>query len=1550
MNKILKSITALILTVGIVLPSVCFNVVHAASIDGWNITLMGGVDADVYVDSEETYSGNGAMRVDIRTPAVGNVYVDITQEVPVEAGKKYYAGVKAKASNATSGNLMVDWGKRYSMTQFGGNYDWTNFQFLYQPQETKNVSLRFVGEGKGTFWMDEFFFIDIETGINLLKNTSFDSGDGTAGVADGAISDENLSNDEIYNRIITSDSFSEDDINRVAGGFKYIPVYPAENIVIDGELSDWDNYEAIEMPTLSNQYQVYMNDGRLMDVKAKCKFSYDDKYLYMSIEAEDDIYHYIYGSGQYWAGDSLQLAISTMNENYGSEIGLAVDPDTGTLDVWGLGNTITPVMAKGSHNDTKTVYEFAYPWDAKFTGLPEQIKFDILVNDNDGDGRRYCAELAPGISEGKLNARFPVLEFVEGEKEWYGWIQATAGTDILTDTEYDFDCYIVNNGDESKKVKITNEMTGDTQTVELNAHSGVRRVIKASFTEEGKFSVGVTMECDGIKSESSINLNVAKPTATIEQTEDAIKNLEKQVKEIKKLIKKCHDKGISTDYEDIHCEILEDFIGYMQEDLNNKTLHRINYTIRETTRIYNEDVEKLNSYLSGSAVPREIPEFVQSKVTFDEVSYWADVKLPDGTIEKRPVFFQGYGHNLDTYKIEGMPLIGGNTTQFEVGPNEAMSTFPSWTITPNNNPEGNYSFDREIYKDGKQSFKVVYTGKETPNVYYTMTQTIKTVPGNSYTLKGWIKAENSESNLSIFPNDWSNGQGYKGTFDWTEVSLGAIASSDTMTVRFIFQGPCDGLWLDSFKFYDNDDPETNLLRNGDFEIGDGEMPVFDMDASKVQLVIANLEAAREANVYVDLGLAPHYFFDDIIKKHDIAITDNVFIKYNVNAPIARKVVESHIREIMNVVKDYQDVVQSICISNEPMFNTRNCGDYYNEQWWQFLRERYNYSIDELNRSYGTSFTDFTQIDQYADQKQPAKNYDYFLFNSDVFADWHKWMADLVHEICPDIPVSSKIFAYVLRRPSNMLRFNVDAEKFVEFCDINGCDAYDFMDDHEELEKEMWYDFMQSLKETPVIDSENHNVPDYDIGWNNYDIGDHMGQDIYTGAVHGRGNAINWILTRNIAGQAPYRPVGMVKMADAMADLNRLAYEITSIQKEPKESAVLYVNSSTLNNDSSLQSIFQSYKAIALNGKIPRFVVESQLEKMKNYKVLIIPELPYAQPKTLDAVADYIKNGGRVIILGKNTLSRTDKNLEADTETRDFIFDNSVVVDWTSSSDSTPDVYVDKLDEAYTNVLREEGLIYAELIDTETGKKAKGVEYLMGVYNGKLIVNVSNVREKNGDHAKLKLYVNGEEITKLFDLRENKEVNGEFQIDAYDVTTFAVDVNNPFFDTYNHWSDAEIAEAYSKGLVAGISPSRFNPQANITRAEFLALTVRACGLDEMNYSGQISDVKSDKWYAKTVATALSSGIIGTEDFRPDAAVTREEMCEILVSAYENAVKKEVDIAEMSFTDNSKIENINTVSKMVVLDVVKGYEDGSFRPAETATRAEATAMINRFSNLK
>ncbi len=111
----------------------------------------------------------------------------------------------------------------------------------------------------------------------------------------------------------------------------------------------------------------------------------------------------------------------------------------------------------------------------------------------------------------------------------------------------------------------------------------------------------------------------------------------------------------------------------------------------------------------------------------------------------------------------------------------------------------------------------------------------------------------------------------------------------------------------------------------------------------------------------------------------------------------------------------------------------------------------------------------------------------------------------------------------------------------------------------------------------------------------------------------------------------------------------------------------------------------------------------------------------------------------------------------------------------------------------------------------------------------------------------------------------------------------------FADVETHWAKGAIESLASKLIVSGRSEETFAPQAQITRAEFAALLVRSLGLSETGSAG-FTDVQDGKWYASAVKTAVSAGMVkGYEDgtYRPYAAVSRQELAVMIGRALEYA---------------------------------------------------------------
>lgn len=173
---------------------------------------------------------------------------------------------------------------------------------------------------------------------------------------------------------------------------------------------------------------------------------------------------------------------------------------------------------------------------------------------------------------------------------------------------------------------------------------------------------------------------------------------------------------------------------------------------------------------------------------------------------------------------------------------------------------------------------------------------------------------------------------------------------------------------------------------------------------------------------------------------------------------------------------------------------------------------------------------------------------------------------------------------------------------------------------------------------------------------------------------------------------------------------------------------------------------------------------------------------------------------------------------------------------------------------------------------------------------------------------------------------------------------------PFVDIDGHWAKEYIEDIRLKGIVKGDSEGRFHPDNPISRGELTAMVVRAAGLGETEYAGGFEDVSVEDWYAGVIQTALDKGLIASDRaFRPRDNITREEMSKIIAGTARLLQGRQDPPEEFrtGYTDENQIsgwadEFVRFVSYH---GLMSGMEDGSFRPAGAATRAEVATVISR-----
>ena len=151
-------------------------------------------------------------------------------------------------------------------------------------------------------------------------------------------------------------------------------------------------------------------------------------------------------------------------------------------------------------------------------------------------------------------------------------------------------------------------------------------------------------------------------------------------------------------------------------------------------------------------------------------------------------------------------------------------------------------------------------------------------------------------------------------------------------------------------------------------------------------------------------------------------------------------------------------------------------------------------------------------------------------------------------------------------------------------------------------------------------------------------------------------------------------------------------------------------------------------------------------------------------------------------------------------------------------------------------------------------------------------------------------------------------------------------------------------------IVGYPNGNVEPNGNITRAEvatiFFRLLTEKVRTANSTQSNSLSDVTRGQWFNHAVSTLSSMGIVkGHNDgtFAPNAPITRAEFAAI-AARFDD---KNADTSS-KFTDIASHWAKNEIGIAANKGWINGYPDGTFRPNQYITRAEAMTLVNRVLN--
>ncbi len=157
------------------------------------------------------------------------------------------------------------------------------------------------------------------------------------------------------------------------------------------------------------------------DLSARIYLSEAGGKFKLRAEVTDDIHHQPYSGASAWQGDNIQLAFLLPGQQGYWEIGLS-RLNSGASEVYlfqspqgfDAKKSAAAMTLKTTVEGKQLIYELEIPFQAvgmNQAALRSGIRFNLLINDNDGEGRDGWLHIAPGIGENKNPEKFPFIQF-----------------------------------------------------------------------------------------------------------------------------------------------------------------------------------------------------------------------------------------------------------------------------------------------------------------------------------------------------------------------------------------------------------------------------------------------------------------------------------------------------------------------------------------------------------------------------------------------------------------------------------------------------------------------------------------------------------------------------------------------------------------------------------------------------------------------------------------------------------------------------------------------------------------------------------------------------------------------------------------------------------------------------------------------------------------------------------------------------------------------------------------------------------------------------------
>ena len=420
--------------------------------------------------------------------------------------------------------------------------------------------------------------------------------------------------------------------------------------------------------------------------------------------------------------------------------------------------------------------------------------------------------------------------------------------------------------------------------------------------------------------------------------------------------------------------------------------------------------------------------------------------------------------------------------------------------------------------------------------------------------------------------------------------------------------------------------------------------------------INSVPRAAAHNVVVDWHSNTEYFPHWARNKWpELEGAGGAFYDIKVDAPQARDIFRLNLRACLKVIGDNPGLL-SVCLMNEPTSEFWD-RDQFRLRLWRDHLERVHGTIENVNALEGTGYKSFEEVPVHStktvppDEEMTPLRYEQIRFNMDRFAEFHRFLSDVIHKARPGTLVHTKAMAMLER---DALHFGTDPDQFGFIGDLNGADTWcKYIGEGERYATLWWrqnisFDVQRSLRAVPIINSENHIIA---VNEPREIPPAHTDCVLWQGCIHGMAASINWVWEHyyekiKVENPPDYyggdtfnavltRPENVMAVGKVGLDLMRLAPEVYKMQAATSPVAIMYGITAQIWSERADRALKLAYEAMSFNGFPVVFVSERQVREggLSRFRAVVLPSIRHGADDVARRIAEYAGAGGTLWIIG-----------------------------------------------------------------------------------------------------------------------------------------------------------------------------------------------------------------------------------------------------------------------------------------------------------------------------